>query len=319
MFKTLRFLLVLGLALYGQAVTAADRLTVVLDRTINPNHAPLAIAAEKGFFAAQDLKVELLVPANPGDPAKLAAAGKADIALLSQPQLQIQVNQGQPLKRIGTLIATPLNALIVLEDGPIGSLAELKGHKIGYVADGAGRILLQALLAANNIEPEKVGLVEVEFPAVQALLSGQMDAAFGAFRNLDLNQLIVAGKAGRGFYPEEEGIPAYDQLVMAANRDELDDPRLKPFLRAVEQAVQFLINHPDEGWRIFAGRYPDLDTEPNQRAWPDTLTRFALRPAALDTGRYKRFAQFLAKQGAITTALPVSNYAVELEAIGSGL
>ena len=55
-----------------------------------------------------------------------------------------------------------------------------------------------------------------------------------------------------------------------------------------------------------------MDDELNRRAWRDTLPRLARRPAALDEARYKRFAQFLFKQGVITVALPVSNYAVQL-------
>ena len=42
-----------------------------------------------------------------------------------------------------------------------------------------------------------------------------------------------------------------------------------------------------------------LDDELNRRAWADTLPRFAHRPAALDHGRYRRFAAFLADRGLI--------------------
>ena len=57
----------------------------------------------------------------------------------------------------------------------------------------------------------------------------------------------------------------------------------------------------------------ELDDELNRRAWRDTLARFALRPAALDRGRYRRFAEFLVRQGLIARARPVADYAVELE------
>ena len=40
---------------------------------------------------------------------------------------------------------------------------------------------------------------------------------------------------------------------------------------------------------------------------------FALRPAALDTQRYKRFAAFLKHQGVIGKILPVADYATELK------
>ncbi|MCZ6586692.1 MAG: ABC transporter ATP-binding protein, partial [Alphaproteobacteria bacterium] len=56
-----------------------------------------------------------------------------------------------------------------------------------------------------------------------------------------------------------------------------------------------------------------LDDELNKRAWRDTLPRFALRPSALDKGRYKRFAEFLKSQGMIKSTPPVASYAVEIE------
>lgn len=292
--------------------SAPQKLTVMLDWFVNPDHAALVIAQEKGFFAAQGLNVELQTPADPNDPPKLAAAGKVDLAVSYQPQVHIHVNAGLPIKRIGTLIATPLNSLMVLKNGPIKTLTDLKGRKIGYSVGGFEEALLKALLAKANLKAEDVTLVNVNFSLSPALLSGQVDAVIGAFRNFELNQLDLAKKPGRAFYPEEEGVPPYDELVLVANRDQLNDPRFRRFLTALEQATLYILNHPDEAWQAFIARHKDLNDELNRRAWRDTLPRLARRPAALDEAGYRRFAQFLAKQGVITVALPVSNYATQL-------
>jgi putative hydroxymethylpyrimidine transport system substrate-binding protein len=61
------------------------------------------------------------------------------------------------------------------------------------------------------------------------------------------------------------------------------------------------------------GREELLDNELNRRAWRDTLPRFALRPAAMDTGRYARFEAFLLDQGLIDKTVPVAEYAVQLD------
>jgi putative hydroxymethylpyrimidine transport system substrate-binding protein len=134
----------------------------------------------------------------------------------------------------------------------------------------------------------------------------------GAFRNFELNQLAIEGHKGRAFFVEEHGVPPYDELIIVANSARLDDPRLKPFLKGLERGVQFLVNHPEEAWRLFAGHKKGLDDELNRRAWRDTLPRFALRPAALDRGRYAAFADFLLKQGVIDKTPPVESYALEL-------
>jgi len=86
------------------------------------------------------------------------------------------------------------------------------------------------------------------------------------------------------------------------------------FLAATEQAAQYIVNHPDESWEIFAATATELDDELNKRAWADTLARFALRPAALDAGRYARFEAFLHGAGLVPTISPVSALAVDVTA-----
>ena len=127
--------------------SAADKLTVLLDWYVNPNHAPLVVAQVGGYFAKHDLEVELLPP--PGDaaaPPRLVAAGQADIAIDYQPDLMLQLKEGLPLVRFGTLIETPLNALIVLKNGPIQSLADLRERTIGYSIPGFQDAYVSAIL-----------------------------------------------------------------------------------------------------------------------------------------------------------------------------
>jgi putative hydroxymethylpyrimidine transport system substrate-binding protein len=291
---------------------AADELTLFLDWFVNPDHAPILVAKERGYFEDAGLDVEIIAPADPNDPPKLVAAGRADIAISYQPQLHIQADQALPLVRIGTLVATPLNSLVALADGPVQEIEDLKGRKVGFSVGGFEDALLKAMLARHGLGLDAVELVNVNFALSPALLSGQVDAVIGAFRNFELNQLEIEGRPGRAFYPEEHGVPPYDELIFVANRDALDDPRLPRFLDAIEAGVLYLVNHPDESFRLFVKGRPELDDELNRRAWSDTLARFALRPAALDTARYARFAAFLERQGLIERPPPVERYAVEL-------
>ena len=305
-------LLVLAMTLMGAPASAADKLTVILDWFVNPDHGPLIVARERGFFAAEGLEVELIAPADPNDPPKLVAARQADLAVSYQPQLHLQVAQGLPLVRVGTLVATPLNSLVVLADGPVRSVADLKGRKIGFSVGGFEDALLGAMLERHGLALGDVELVNVNFSLSPALLAGQVDAVIGAFRNFELNQMDIVGHAGRAFFPEEEGVPPYDELILLAHRDDLARPELRRFLSAVEAATAWLLNHPDEAWAAFKGTDPALGDELNRRAWGDTLRRFAHSPAALDQGRYRRFADFLAARGLLADPPPVATYAVDL-------
>lgn len=298
----------------GSSVYGAEKLTVLLDWFINPDHAPLFVAYERGYFQDRGLEVEFIAPSNPNDPPKLVAAGKADLAVSYQHQHQMQVDQGLPLVRVATLVATPLNSLVVLADGNIRDISDLKGKTIGYSVGGFETVLLKVMLEKASLTLDDVKLINVNFSLSPSLFTGSADGVIGAFRNFELNQMDIENRPGRAFFVEEYGIPAYDELILVANRDSLDDPKLGKFVDGLEAGVQYLVNHPDESWQLFiAGERKDLDDELNRRAWRDTLPRFALRPGALDRTRYQRFAEFLKDQDIITEIAPLESWAVELE------
>ena len=290
---------------------AQDRMTVVLDWFVNPDHGPIIVADELGYFADQGLEVEIVAPADPSDPPKMAAAGRADLAISYQPQLHLQIAEGLPLVRVGTLIASPLNCLLVLQDGPVETVADLDGRRIGFSVGGVEEALLSAVLDQADLSLDDVTLVNVNFSLAPALMSGQVDAVIGAYRNFELNQMEIEGRPGRCFYLEEEGVPPYDELIYVANPDTMDTDRIRRFLTATERATQYIVNHPTESWEIFAATSAELDDTLNERAWADTIPRFALRPAALDRGRYARFEAFLAEAGLIDATHEVDALAID--------
>ncbi|PIE72929.1 MAG: ABC transporter ATP-binding protein [Deltaproteobacteria bacterium] len=294
--------------------SAATRLTVLLDWFINPDHGPLLVAQEKGFFKERGLEVEFIAPANPNDPPKLVAAKKADIAVSYQPQHQMQVAEGLPLVRIATLVATPLNSLVVLADSGIRQIGDIKGKTIGYSVGGFETILLKVMLAKAGLGLDDVKLVNVNFSLSPSLISGKVDAVIGAFRNFELNQMEIEKHPGYAFFVEEHGVPSYDELILVAHRDRVADDDLRKFVDALEAGAQYLVNHPDESWKLFIsnGR-EELDDTLNRLAWRDTVPRFALRPGALDRKRYRNFARFLKEQNGIETGDDLRMWAVELD------
>lgn len=306
--------LTLILAFLAAPAMAQDKMTLILDWFINPDHGPIILAEELGYFEEAGLEVEVIAPADPSDPPKMVAAGQADLAISYQPQLHMQIENGLPLRRVGTLVATPLNCLLVLKDGPVKSTADLKGRKVGFSVAGVEEVLLSTILAQHGHSLSDIELVSVNWSLSPSLMSGQVDAVIGAYRNFELNQMEIEGVPGRCFYIEEEGVPAYDELIYVANPDRMDADMIRRFLFATERATQYIMNHPQESWEIFAGTSRELQDELNEKAWVDTFPRFATRPAALDHARYRQFEQFLLEAGMIETDTPVSGLAMDLNA-----
>jgi len=291
---------------------AQDKLTVLLEWFVNPDHAPLVVAKELGLFEKAGLEVELLPPADPSIVPRAVASGQAEIGVHYQPNLYLDHEAGVPLVRFGTLVETPLNTLTVLANGPIDDLTDLAGKRIGFSVSGFEDVILSTMLSSAGVKPADVKFVNVNFALTASLIGGKVEATIGGYRNFELTQMRLEGHEGKAFFPEDHGVPVYDELIFVTRPDLVSDDRLTRFLNVVEQGAIYLTNHPQESWELFIRAYPDLDDELNWQAWSDTLPRFAKRPAALDSGRYERFGKFLAENGLIKAAPALDDIAVEL-------
>lgn len=301
-----------ALTLLGSPLMAQDKVSLILDWFVNPDHGPVIVAQEKGYFADQGLEVDIIAPADPSDPPKLVAAGQADLAISYQPQLHLTIHEGLPLQRVGTLVATPLSCLLTLKDGPIKTPADLKGKKVGFSVGGVEEAMLGTVLGTHGVALDEVEMVNVNWSLSPSLMSGQVSAVIGAFRNFELNQMEIEGVEGNCFYLEEEGLPPYDELIYVAHSDTMDKDMIRRFLAATEKATQYIVNHPEDSWEIFAGTSKELQDELNARAWVDTLPRFALRPTAMDQGRYAAFETFLHDAGLVPSVNDVSTIAIDV-------
>ncbi|MDN3681003.1 ABC transporter substrate-binding protein [Vibrio tapetis subsp. quintayensis] len=295
------------LSMNAQAET--KNLTLMLDWFVNPNHGPIVIAKERGYFKQQGLTVEVQEPADPSMPPKLVAANKVDLAISYQPSLTIDVAAGLPLIRSATLIATPLNTLMVLDNKKIGEIADLKDKTIGIAIAGNEEATIGTMLKTGGVNYEDVNIVNVGWALSSSLASGKVDAIWGGLRNFETNQLALEGYEAKAFFPEEHGVPAYDELVFVANANNYDKAAIMAFNKALEQATTYIVNHPQQSWKEFVAYAPDtLNNELNKRAWNDTLTRFALRPSAVDLKRYDDYAEFMYSQNIIETLPKAKDY-----------
>ncbi|PJE79163.1 putative thiamine biosynthesis protein [invertebrate metagenome] len=287
--------------------------TLMLEWFVNPDHGPIIIAQQKGYFKEEGLNVVIKEPADPRLPTKMLAANQVDIAVNYQPSMIHGVSQNLPIAWVGTLVAGPLDGLLVLDKGPIKTLADMKGKTIGLNIGGNEKAFLNRLFKPYGFGADDVKLVNVGWNLSSSLMSGQVDAVMGSYRNFELNQLALEGYKGRMFYYEENGIPPYDELIFIANKNHYDADKLRRFMTAIERGTQFITNHPQQAWELFRDYNPkQLNNPLNKKAWFDTIVHFAQRPTAMDKARYDRFSQFLKQHGSLTKELKTSQYMIDL-------
>ncbi|MCS7274557.1 MAG: ABC transporter substrate-binding protein [Candidatus Bipolaricaulota bacterium] len=278
---------------------AQSPLMVVLDWLPNPNHVPLYVAQEMGFFRAEGLSVSLQAPTafDPSDPAKLAAAGRADLAITTPINLIVIRSQNVPLTAIGSLIQKPLGGLLALKERGIRTLKDFKGRKIGYSLEPEEPVLWTAMLETAGLKPGDYQLINVGFDTLPALLTGQVDA-IGAFRNVEKILIEAQERKETVFFAlEEHGIPDHPQLVFVANDTVAQQKSefLRSFLRAVARAAALTLQDPNRAFALFLRANPDLqrDADLHRKFFDATLALFAGAPCHNQLDRWTKLQTFL--------------------------
>ena len=54
--------------------------------------------------------------------------------------------------------------------------------------------LLSGMLSPHGVDLDDIELINVNFSLSPAIMSGQVDAVIGAFRNFELNQMDIEGE-----------------------------------------------------------------------------------------------------------------------------
>lgn len=289
----------------------SQRFSVVLDWLFNVNHAALFAAQHTGAFRRAGLDVDIISPADPDSPSRLTAAGQCDLAVGYGDQINMMVDKGLPLVRVATLINRPLNSIMALGRSGIHSLADLKGRKVGISVGGVEEVMLDVMVKSAGLTPSDITVVRVNYQMVQALLSGRIDAAIGAFRNAEVLEVAAAGGEPVVFAPEDHDVPAYDELILVARNDRAGDPRIRRFIGAVKAGAAALANDPKALLNAYRAAHPEQDNKTLAAAWPITLSAIAPDPGLLDKERYMAFQAFCLRQAIITKSLPLDHFAVE--------
>ncbi|MFH2058018.1 MAG: ABC transporter substrate-binding protein [Pseudomonadota bacterium] len=114
---------------------------------------------------------------NPADQKTALLAGSLDMCGTTLAHAIHSASKGEPVVLVAAL-CNKCSALVVKADGPIHSIADLKGKTIGYVPGTMHEILLREALTRNGLSPLKdVKLTRVDFFDMgMALASGGIDA-----------------------------------------------------------------------------------------------------------------------------------------------
>lgn len=305
-----------GLLLVAALITAAcgstatsrsasppAEVSVALDFTPNPAHAPLYLARADGYARREGINLQIRQPGNGPDSLKLLLGGRVDIGVLDIDDLGLAEERGAPVVGVAALVQQPLGALIA-QPG-IATPRELVGRRIGVSGLPSDPAFLRAILGRVGVRLSQVQLVTIGFNAVAQMVAGNISAvpAFWSDEGVALHQ---RGLGVREFRIDRFGAPEYPEVVLAVRRSELRARRgvLERALAAIALGARRAVADPAQATQVIAAASGSGDVR-LIRAQTDALAPALEPPLRLDRPALQRWASFVSRTGLLPGRLEV--------------
>ncbi len=292
--------------------TDAEQFDLALDFYVNPDHVGIYEALSKDYFADAGLDVNPLVPSDPSAPIKQVAAGQVDLAISYEPEVMLARDQGLDVVAVGALVNGPLTSLISLPAGGIESAADLPGKTVVTAGIPYQAAYLQTILADAGVDPTGVDQVDVGFNLMQPLIAGRADAMFGGFLNVEGVDLAQRGLDPAVVPVDQLGVPTYDELVLVADGDRMDDDPepIRDFIAALERGTLAAEQDPAGATESLLTEAEGLDPELTRAQVDETLPRLTPLEGQpygyMNPADWEGFARYLAANDLIDEAQPAA-------------
>jgi putative hydroxymethylpyrimidine transport system substrate-binding protein len=298
--------LALGLTACGEKSedttgTKTEPLSLTLDFYPNPDHAGIYMAQKLGYFADAGLDVSIQTPSDPAAPIKQVAAGQTDLAISYEPEVLLAREQGLDVVAVGAVVDHPLTSLIWLRKSGIGSVAGLRGKTIATAGIPYQDAYLKTILARAKLTPADVKTVNVGYGLLPALVGGSAQAMLGGFSNVEGVDLRLRGKDPVVTPVDELGVPPYDELVLVAKGDRLEeDPQsIRLFLGALARGTAAAVKNPGAATKALLEANSDLDPKLTRAEVEATLPLLSKR-GTMDPAAWRKFIAWMRENDLIS-------------------
>jgi NitT/TauT family transport system substrate-binding protein len=234
-----------ALLLSAAPSAAADKVSFRLEWRLTGYHLPFYWAQAKGYYAAENLDVEIKEGAGSGKTVSLIGGQQDDIGLADYLIMAGMAAKGMKVKGVYAIVQNGTWAVVSHSDKPIKKPEDMIGKSIAMTADH--KSIFDLLLRVNKIDPEKVK-IQITNAATRntVFVNGNVDGFLSVLVGSPLD-LVVRAEQGKGkpitFMPVEDfGIAPMGQgLIVHEQYLATKADVLRRFLRASTRGLKDLV------------------------------------------------------------------------------
>lgn len=237
--------LFLGLAGTSPA-SALDEVSFRLNWQILGMHTPFYYGVEQGFY--KDEGIDLKISEGRGGAATAQAIGaKSDtLGFVDGGTTVVSAVRGVPVKTVMSLMNRGIFAVVARADAGIKTPKDLEGKAVAATAGDALTALFPAVVAANNLDRDKIRIVNVDAASkVITVLEKRADALLGSVDAQSFDMESKGVPATLLSY-DEMGVPLIGLTVVAHDDTIAGNPdMIRRFIRATRKAYEAAAKDPD--------------------------------------------------------------------------
>jgi putative hydroxymethylpyrimidine transport system substrate-binding protein len=256
-----------------------DKINLMLDWQPNANHAGIYMGIADGAFTKRALVVDPKIPADGAGVVQQVEAGRVDLGLTYASYVLQAQDKGAKIKAIASVVNVPLNSLIWLKKSKIKDIKGLKGKTVAVSGDDNSSTL-DTILQSHGVAASSVKQVNVGYKLQQILVAGRADASITGYWNVEGVELKEAGLKPTVLRVDKAGSPTYQELVVIANSDRLEDARrvetYRRFIAGLKEGTKDAVAHPAAAFAALAKKYPDLEKTAADRTFNTESLRVTL-------------------------------------------
>jgi NitT/TauT family transport system substrate-binding protein len=274
--------LLLGVGVADAFAQGAEKVTVRLDWTPWGVHAPFHLAAQKGWFRAPGLDVELEDGNGSVTTVQIVGQGRFDVGHASLAPMMIARDKGLPVRAIANFARKSDVGLLVPQGSGITSPKQLAGKKLVFTAGSLEAPFLDAFLATGGLKRDQLELLNVDAAAkTSTYLTGRADGVFSTVPFVV--PIVAANRPADAILFADYGLE-FPSFGLFATEDKIKQrgPALGKFASVVSGTWRYIYEgHEDEAVQAIIAARPQARLDPKiLRGQIDSVTPFFLTKAS---------------------------------------